>query len=109
MLFVVLLLCVTAVWFCVKNEDFVFCVGRSFCLGVPVLANVKNIILYVRLLGVTLSLTQCMLFVLLLCVTAVWFCIALQVLKVMAKKLVRKALEMLRKLATVEVQDEEVR
>lgn len=31
-----------------------------------------------------------------------------QVLKVMAKKLVRKALEMLRKLATIEVSDEEV-
>lgn len=31
----------------------------------------------------------------------------MQVLKVMAKKLVRKALEMLRKLASVEVEDEE--
>jgi len=32
-----------------------------------------------------------------------------QVLKVMAKKLVRKALEMIRKLASEEVEDEEVR
>lgn len=35
-------------------------------------------------------------------------CVYHQVLKVMAKKLVRKALEMLRKLATQEVEDEEV-
>lgn len=37
------------------------------------------------------------------------FYTCMQVLKVMAKKLVRKALEMIRKLASEEVEDEEVR
>lgn len=43
------------------------------------------------------------------CYTCVASCMCMQVLKVMAKKLVRKALEMIRKLASEEVEDEEVR